>query len=155
MFADLEYRPPRLIENAGSESLSNSAWLAWATKHRTVLFPKWLAQLPSGHQSDPAFQQMWRQVSATLTSGWRDDEANWGGWAARHGGVVEHLGDRVAGASGQGVDWAALVFALFFLALLTALARQAMEAAPAVAQAPAPAAVKRRGKPARARRAQR
>lgn len=146
VFAELRYDPPKLIGNAGADALNNQAWVAWATKHRTALFPKWLAELPRGQENDPAFQQMWRPVSSALTSGWRDDEANWGGWAARHGGVAEHLGDRVAGASGRGVDRAALAFVLLFLALLAALAAKAMEAAPA----PAAVAVKPPGKPARA-----
>ena len=147
VFQELRYVPPRVVGNVGPGSLSDSAWFAWATKHRSGLYPKWLSEIPRGHEADPAFQQFWPRIGTLLAAGIHDDESNWAGWAARHGGVFEHLGDWVAGDSGWGTDVASVVFAALFLFLLAAFARQANQAAPAVV----PVAVKPRGKPPRAR----
>ncbi len=130
VFTGPQYSRPKLTINQPAGSLGRSAWVAWTTKHRAGLFPEWLENLPLGHAGDPDFRRQWIPLVDALEDGLRDDAVNWGGWAARHGGVVAHLGDRVAGVSGRGVDGAALVFALLFLGLLAALARQAAAAQP-------------------------
>jgi hypothetical protein len=99
-------------------SIGENSRNAWVLKHRVSLSRKWLQELPRGREGDMLFQESWPRLRKQFDEEIADDAANWQGWVSRHGGSVTFLGDRVAGPSGRGVDWAAGVFALLFLGLM-------------------------------------
>jgi 4-amino-4-deoxy-L-arabinose transferase-like glycosyltransferase len=138
-----------------ANALYETAWRNWLLKRRTELFSRWLRELPRGHEADPLFQAGWPPAEQQLKTGLQLDAENWGGWRARHGGSLEHLGDHAAGQSGTGSDVAAALLVLLFVGCLWPLARQAMAPAPALAKATATrsAAASRRGGGGTSRRA--
>jgi hypothetical protein len=148
VFPDLQYAGGRFITNGvGPYNLSNAAWQCWALKHRVALLPRWLEDLPRLHGAEPLFQRWWPATAKQFRE-WLDfDAANCGGWAARHGGTIEYLGDLVAGPSGQGVEIAGWVFAALFLGMIGALARETWQAVPPAARpAKAPPRKRRRAR---------
>jgi hypothetical protein len=82
-----------------------------------------------------------------MSAGLAQDASGWGGWRSRHGGLLEYLGDRIAGQSGTGTDIATGVFLLFFGGCVWMFVRQALMAAPS----PARIAVREKAKPRLAR----
>lgn len=130
----------------GADALSQTAWQNWLMKRRTEVFAQWLRELPRGHENDPLFLAGWPGVEKELKTGLEREEKNWGGWPARHGGLLTHIGDHVAGQSGFGTNVASIVLAALFAACLWPLARQAMTPVRTPAATPArSAAASRRG----------
>ncbi|HTM49078.1 MAG TPA: hypothetical protein VL285_10370, partial [Bryobacteraceae bacterium] len=74
------------------------------------------------------FRAAWPSFEEQITKGLQEDETAWGGWYARHGGALEHLGDRVAGESGSGTDVATGAFLALFAGCIWLFTRQAIAA---------------------------
>jgi hypothetical protein len=130
----------------GANALSQNAWGNWLLKRRDELFARWLRDLPRGHENDVQFRMAWPAIEQQLTTGLKGDAAVWGGWRARHGGLFEHIGDRVAGPSGTGTDVATAVFLAMFAGCIWFVARQAVAVrSPIVATARGSGGGSRRG----------
>jgi hypothetical protein len=107
-------------------SLSEHAFGNWMMKRRDELFARWLRDLPRGHENDIHFRVNWPQVQQQLVTGLKQDATAWGGWRGRNGGALEHLGDRVAGPSGNGTNVATALFLAMFAGCLWLCGRQAL-----------------------------
>jgi len=115
VFSGLTYREGAIHRDDPTPlSLSDVAWQNWEAKHQWEMYNRWLRDLPGGHEADPRFQEQWAQLRPILTTALNDMTVNWGGWQARHGGVVDYLGDSVAGRSGAGTDIASAIVVLLF-----------------------------------------
>lgn len=145
------------IAPAGATALAEVPWRNWLLKRRTEVFARWLAELPRGHENDAMFQAGWPEVERELKTGLQRDEVNWGGWRARHGGSLTHIGDHVAGESGRGTDVASVLLVALFAGCLWLLAKQAMApaAVPAAASSVRSAAASRRAGGGTSRKARR
>ena len=127
-----------------AETLSEPAWTNWLRKHRAEIFARWLVSLPRGNEGDLLFRANWPPLEQQIKTGLHNEATGWGGWKERNGGVLTHLGDRVAGASGRGTEVASWLFLAQFAGMMWLLARQAFPRE----RAPVPAST---GKKARAR----
>jgi len=94
--------------------LNEKAWQNWLSKHQGELFPRWLRDLPRGHEADPRFQAQWQRIEPELRSAIADHARDWGGWPERHGGEFRYLGDWVGGDSRFGTDAASAIVLLLF-----------------------------------------
>ena len=106
-------------------SLSSTAWNNWYRKHIYELTDRWVRELPRQHASDAKFQRLWPPLEARLKEVRAEDDSYWHGWFARNHGVVEYLGDRVAGPDGMGTNVVTGVLLALFVGLMGALLRQA------------------------------
>jgi hypothetical protein len=134
------------MAQATMNSLSESAWRNWMMKRRDELFARWLRELPRGHENDMQFRMGWPPIQQQLMTGLRGDAEAWGGWRARHGGALEHLGDRVAGQSGVGTNVATAAFLALFAGCMWLFGRQGLATrAPVAATARGTGGGSRRG----------
>lgn len=117
-------------------SLGDGAWQNWAAKHHWAMYSRLLREMPRGHESDPQFQQEWRQLEPMLRDGLNDYVVNWGSWPARHDGVFRYIGDWAAGESGAGTEVASGIAILLFASGALLLIRQWAVAPAAAAAAP-------------------
>jgi hypothetical protein len=118
VFPAASYASGRFFVSPTAESLLGRTWDAWMLKHSVEASRNWLRDLPRGREQDPLFHAVWPVYERELRGRIADDEANSGGWMGRHDGYVAFLGDSVAGRSGDGVNWAAGLFALLFGGLM-------------------------------------
>ena len=132
VFPEMTYRVGGRFDLAAptSHSLSRQAWRNWQMKHRAGLHEKWLRELPRGHEADPEFQAAWKEFEIGVKRGLQDEEVNWQGWAKRHGGQAQYLGDLVAGSSGRGTDIASVAFLLMYGACLGLMVRHFLHGIP-------------------------
>jgi hypothetical protein len=126
VFSDFTYRQRNFEWPDTYYSIGINSRNAWVLKHRVALDRKWLVEIPRAAGGDIYFPLRWPAWAAHMQEEINDDTVNWQGWVARHGGSVMFLGDRVAGTSGRGVDYAAIFFALLFVGLM---GRMVVEAA--------------------------
>lgn len=125
-------RVPRQFD--GGQSVGRDTWVNWTFKWRYLRSANLLANMPN---IDPGLR-------AHLEEPRKEDASYWDGWARRHGGTFQYLGD-IAGDSGG--ELLNVGFHLLFLGLLVVLWRSGRPA-PA-ASPPARAEVRRRKKVAR------
>lgn len=121
-----------------ANSLSERAQGAWTLKHRAGMYQRWLEDFPRGRENDVMFRVNWPNLARQLKAAIAAEAEAWGGWHARHGGVLGHLGDRAAGETGTGTDVASGVFLLMFAGCMWLFARQALAAAPVAVKAAPP-----------------
>jgi hypothetical protein len=117
-----------------TNSLSENAWRNWALKRRDEVFARWLGDGPYGHTHNSQVRIGSLQIHPHVRTWLQGDAAAWGGWRGRHGGALDHLGDRVAGQSGVGTNVATAVFLALFAGCMWLFARQAL-----TSRTPAPA----------------
>ncbi len=122
------------MSQATADTLTENSWGNWLLKHRSELYGKWLVELPRGNENDPLFQANWPNAAQELKKGIQTDVTAWGGWRERNGGLLEHLGDRVAGQSGRGTDIATGLFLALFAGCMWVFGRQALAPTQAVVE---------------------
>jgi hypothetical protein len=110
------------------DSLSALAWENWFLKHQYALNREKLDELSRYRPANAAVVLIGRaQMQKVL----QEDEVYWHGWYARHGGVVEFLGDHTAGESAWRTTVPAGLLLLLLLGLLRALLQQGTQASAA------------------------
>jgi 4-amino-4-deoxy-L-arabinose transferase-like glycosyltransferase len=115
-YSDLVYTNGALRHaDPGPDTLSDVAWQNWFDKHRSALCDEWLTELPARHKADANFQLIWSVRQREILDLKKEDDAQWGGWYARHNGEMTFWGDHIAGRFGERVPIALLI------ALLTGL----------------------------------
>ncbi len=122
LFGDFDYVPP-----PEADIPSRDVWVSWTLKHDCEVARRQLVQFPQLYGNKPSFQRMWPAIKANWERPLDRDEKRWGGWARRHGDVLSHLGDWVAGDSGRGASVTEALFGLIGIGFLAALCKAASE----------------------------
>jgi hypothetical protein len=110
VYRDVEFANSTIdIPRPEHGELTEGIWKNWFTKHRILLYDRWLHELPKRYANDPVFQAGWSAPHDEFLRQREEYETAWGGWYSRHDGEVEYIGDHVVGRIGENLPTVFLV----------------------------------------------